>query len=408
MESVRDRIRFSEPTAEPSGAGVLVTMSVRGLPTEVAVRLGYLVLDPATGAMIEDGGRADLPSGTAVQGAITVELPAEDGHYRVLISPVEEGVAWMHQHGSDALLMDVEVICGMPHVLELRNTTAGSRGIERAKRALQRALVYPFRALWQHHSLISSMVRRDIHGRYRGSVAGLFWTVINPLLMMLTYSLVFGVILKQRFGTGPDQDSPMNFPLYLIAGMLPWLAFNEALGRSPSAVLEHRMLVKRVVFPIEIVPVNITLAGLVSEFFGLLVFLAVLLGVRHTVPATVAYLPLILVPQILLTVGLCWFLAGLGVFLRDVGQFLVFFLTLLFFCTPICYAEPESGIPGALKSFFRVNPVYVMVRAYRAVLLEGTAPDWPSLAWLSVLGLGAFIFGFAWFYKSRKAFADVL
>jgi lipopolysaccharide transport system permease protein len=384
-----------------------VSMSVSDLPKDTAVRLGCLVLDPVTGAMVEDGGRADLPAGPNVRGEITVELPEEDGRYQALISPVEEGVAWMYQRGSDALLMDVEVICGIAHVRELRNTTAGSRALERAKRVLQRAFIYPFRVLWEHHSLISSMVRRDIHGRYRGSVAGLFWTVINPFLMMLTYSLVFGVILKVRFGPTPEQSGPMNFPLYLIAGMLPWLAFNEALGRAPSAVLEHRLLVKRVVFPIEIVPVNVTVAGLVSEFFGLLVFLALVLGVRHTLLPTLAYLPLILVPQILLTVGLCWFLAGLGVFLRDTGQFLAFFLTLLFFCTPICYPE-TTGLPGSLKSFFKVNPIYVMVRAYRAVLLEGTAPDWQSLAWLSAVGLAAFIFGFAWFYKSRKAFADVL
>jgi lipopolysaccharide transport system permease protein len=386
---------------------VRVTLSVRDLPTDHAVRLGCIVLDPTTGAMIDDAVRADLPPGTAVDGEITVEFPEEDGRYRALISPVEDGVAWMYQRGSDALEMDVEVAAGAARVLVIRDTTASSRLVERTGRVLQRALIYPFRVLWEHHALITSMVRRDISGRYRGSVAGLFWTVINPLLMMLTYSLVFGVILKVRFGIGPAQDSPMNFPLYLIAGMLPWLAFNEALGRSAGAVLEHRLLVKRVVFPIEIVPVNITIAGLVSEFFGSLVFLTLLLAVRHTLPVTVLYLPLILIPQILLTVGLCWFLAGLGVFIRDVGQFLAFFLTLLFFCTPICY-EPGPTLPGTLKSFFQVNPVYVMVRAYRAVFLEGTAPDWTALAWLSLAGLAMFIFGFAWFYKSRKAFADVL
>jgi lipopolysaccharide transport system permease protein len=396
-------IKLDRPEATAQGLNVLVTMSVRDLPAGTPLRLGSLVLDPTTGAMIEDSGRADL---TSESGAITVELPEEDGRYRVLISPVEEGVAWLYQRGSDALVMDVEVAARHTRVIELRNTTAFSRAIERTGRVLQRALIYPFRVLWEHHALISSMVRRDIHGRYRGSVAGLFWTVINPLLLMATYSLVFGVILKQRWGS--VEAGPMNFPLNFIAGMLPWLAFNEALGRSPNAVMEHRTLVKRVVFPIEIVPVNVTLAGLVSEFFGSLVFLAVLLAVRHSVPMTVLYLPLILVPQILLTVGLCWFLAGLGVFLRDVGQFLVFFLTLLFFCTPICYPEPSTGIPAALKSFFHVNPIYVMVKAYRAVLMEGVAPDWRSLAWLSVAGLAAFIVGFAWFYKSRKAFADVL
>lgn len=394
-------IRFNQPEATPIGDGrIRVTFSIENAPT--GLRVGYLLLDPLTGALIEDGDRSDLPN------EITVTLPEEDGHYQAVISLVEEGVAWMHDRGGDALFLDAEVSGGTARVIDLRHTTAASRARQRVAQVFQRALIYPFRVLWKNHALIASMVRRDIHGRYRGSVGGLFWTIINPLLMMATYTLVFGLILKVRFGSPAEQGSVMNFPLYFIAGMLPWLAFSEAVGRSPGSVLEHRTLVKRVVFPIEIVPVNLTLTGLVSEFFGAIVFLTVLLAVRHAVPLTVAYLPLILVPQILLTVGLCWFLAGLGVFLRDIGQFLAFFLTLLFFATPICYAEPTTGVPTMLIRFFRVNPVYVMVRAYRAVMLEGQQPDWNSLAWLSAAGLVMFIFGFAWFYKSRKAFADVL
>ncbi len=396
-------VSFSNATAQSDGLRVTVSAAVAGIDGNSALRLGGIVYDPSTGATIDDSARAEL-AGQRIQ----VEIPEEDGRYRVLVAVVDEGVAWLHHRGGDALEMDVAVSGGAARVTSLRNTTASTRAMERTGLILRRAFVYPFRVLWQHHSLIASMVRRDIHGRYRGSVAGLFWTVINPLLMMLTYSLVFGLILKQRWGPDPAHAGFMNFPLYFIAGMLPWLAFNEALGRSANAVLEHRTLVKRVLFPIEIVPVNVTLAGLVSEFFGALVFLAVLLAVRHSVPLSVMYLPAIIVPQILLTLGLSWFLAGLGVFLRDVGQFLAFFLTLLFFCTPICYPEPQSGVPEALKSFFRVNPIYVMVKAYRAVLLDGTPPNWTSLAWLTLVALAAFIFGFAWFYKSRKAFADVL
>ena len=409
--------KFREPAATVIGpARLRVTAFLENASDaqwhpDRAVRLGYQILDPATGAVIEDDGRAELSAplapGAAMKVEVVVELPNEDATYRVLIAPLEEHVAWFHQHGSDAVVLDVEIAGRNTRIVALHHSTPASRRRERTRRIVRRALLEPFEVLWHNHSLISSMVRRDIHGRYRGSLAGLFWTVINPLLMMLTYFFVFAMVLKVKFGEGAAQQGPTGFLLYFIAGMLPWLAFSEAIGRSAGVVVEHRMLVKRVVFPVEILPVNLMVAGLVSEFFGSLVFLALLLVVRHSLPLTVAYLPLILVPQILLTLGLCWFLAGLGVFLRDVGQFLAFFLTLLFFCTPICYPE-QTGIPSALKSFLKVNPVYVMVRAYRAVFLEGTAPDWPSLAWLSVAGLAAFILGFAWFYKSRKAFADVL
>jgi len=401
---------MSDARAVESGSHtVQVMFGVQNLGQQQweAVRLGYLILDPATGALMEDGGRANIaeniPPRAKAQVKVLIDLPEEDGHYQVLISPLIENVTWFYQHGSDALLLEVEVTGGIARVLSLAHTTSGSRARGRLKRVVARAFLDPFRVLWRNHSLIASMVRRDIHGRYRGSLAGLFWTVINPLLMMLTYFFVFALVLKVRFGEGAAQQGPTGFLLYFIAGMLPWLAFSEAIGRSAGVVIEHRMLVKRVVFPIEVLPVNLMAAGLVSEFFGLLVFLAALLTIRHGVPLTVLYLPFILGPQILLTAGLCWFLAGLGVFLRDTGQFLGFFLTLLFFATPICYEAPKN-MAGVLM----LNPIYVLVRAYRAVFLDNHAPAWNQLGWLTLLSAAVFFFGFAWFYKSRRAFPDVL
>lgn len=410
------KARLGTPRAEVAGNArlrVWATVQNAGLRPWTAggaIRLGYLILDPASGSLIEDGGRADLPRslepGEEVSVEMLIHLPQEDGHYRVLVSPLEENVAWFYQHGSDALLLDAEVAGESTRILHLQRTTMKSRAWERARKAFVKAVIGPFGSLWHHHALIASMVRRDINGRYRGSVAGLFWTVINPLMMMLTYFFVFGLILHTRFGPDPAHQSASNFVVYFLAGMAPWLAINEALGRAAGVVIEHRMLVKRVVFPIEILPVNVTVAGLVSEFFGLLVFVTTLAAIRHGVPLTALYLPLLLIPQILLTLGLAWFLAGLGVFLRDVGQFLAFFLTLVFFATPICYQEPK--VSGWLAWLYKLNPVYVLVRAYRAVFLESSPPNWTALGWLTAAGLAAFFFGFAWFHKSRKAFPDVL
>ena len=408
--------KFQSPASNVVGhATVRVTATLRNGSARHwsrgnEIRLGYQVIDPDTGVLIEDSGRAELPSdlapGGEVKVEVTVQFPDDDGVYLALISPVEENVAWFHDLGSDALILEAENAAGETRVIALEHTTHASRRRERMGRLVKRALVDPFRLLWQHHSLITSMVRRDINGRYRGSVAGLFWTVINPLMMMLTYFFVFGLILHTRFGPDPAHQNASNFVIYFLAGMAPWLAINEALGRAAGVVIEHRMLVKRVVFPIEILPVNVTVAGLVSEFFGLVVFVTTLLVVRHGLPWTALYLPVILVPQILLTLGLAWFLSGLGVFLRDVGQFLAFFLTLVFFATPICYQEPV--VTGWLKWLYALNPVYVLVHAYRDIFLESSAPNWTALGWLSAAGLLMFFFGFAWFYKSRKAFPDVL
>lgn len=414
LDRAQFRAEFGTPEAVVLDAGRLrVTAQLRNSsrrawPSRGPVSLAYQILDGETGALLIDGQRqglgAGLPQGGEAPVEVTVQLPPEDGLYRVLVSPVEEGVAWFFEQGADCLTVDAEIHAGQVTVRQCQRSTAASRQRERLGRLLTRAFVYPFSSIRRNRSLITSMVRRDIHGRYRGSVAGLFWTVFQPLLMMLTYFFIFALVLRVRWpGAG---SGPSSFLLYFMAGMLPWLAFSEALGRASSVVLDHRTLVKRVVFPLEILPVNLALAGLVSEFFGLLVFLGAVGLFRGSLPATVAWLPLILIPQILMTLGLCWFLAALGVFLRDTGQFMAFLLTLWFFATPICY--PESALPDQFRGVFALNPVYLLVRAYRAVFLESQAPDFAALGWLTAVAFVVFLSGFAWFYKAKKAFADVL
>ena len=243
------------------------------------------------------------------------------------------------------------------------------------------------------------MVRRDIAGRYAGSYGGVFWTVIHPLLMMLTYWFVFGYVLQTKFGA----DGQDNFTLYFLAGMLPWLAFSEAAGRAPGIVIEHANFVKKLVFPLDILPGNLVFAGLFSEAFGVAIFLLGMLGFGVAPTATALYLPLILVPQILLTMGVSWFLAALGVIFRDLGQIIGFALTVLFFTTPICYPEPEN-----LRWLFQLNPLYVLVRGYRAVLLEDAAPAWGAWLALTAFSAAVFLLGYAWFYKLRKQFADMV
>jgi lipopolysaccharide transport system permease protein len=217
---------------------------------------------------------------------------------------------------------------------------------------------------------------------------------------------VFGLVLHARFENDP---SPTAFAVNFLAGMLPWLAFSEAVGRAPFIMVEHSGFIKKLVFPIETLPVNLVVSGLVTEFFGIILFLLALVLVRGHIPATALYLPALLIPQILLTAGMCWFLAALGVFVRDLAQVTGYLLTIWFFITPICYPESNlRSLPPAALAVLIKNPVYVLVRGYRAILLEGTAPDWSALAWLSALSVGVFLLGHAWFHKLQKSFADLI
>ena len=313
-------------------------------------------------------------------------------------------MAWFYERGWPFLRIDVDVRDDGARLLRhwgITNRAAVGRRL--AMRALGRAIWWPVATCWRNQSLIRTLVRRDILSRYSGSFAGAFWTVLSPLLLMLTYFFVFGVVLRSRV---PGDPSPVSFALYLLSGMLPWLAFSEAAGRAPGILLEHRNFIKKLRFPVEILPVNLAVTGLVTEFFGLALFVIAVFAVRGRLPATALFIPLIAIPQFLFTAGLCWFLAALGAFVRDLAQINGFLLTVWFFITPICY--PEQSMPAVAVAYLEKNPFYILVHAYRAVLLDGVSPDWTPLAWLTAISALVFIAGHAWFYKLRKSFADLL
>jgi lipopolysaccharide transport system permease protein len=213
-------------------------------------------------------------------------------------------------------------------------------------------------------------------------------------------------VLQSRFG---NDTSRTGFALYFLAGMLPWLAFSEAAGRSPFIMVEHRGFIKKLVFPVETLPVNLVASGLVTEFFGTVLFALALLLARGRVPITALYLPVLVIPQILFTAGVCWFLAALGVFVRDLAQINGYLLTIWFFITPICYEEMKlDSLPPLAVRVLTANPILVLVRGYRSILLESKAPDWIALGWLTAGSILVFLLGHAWFYKLRKSFADLI
>ncbi len=399
-----------------------VQVQVRGSSLEVRVQLenrsrrswtpetaslGWQFFDPRTNGFILEGAwtrvAGEVRPGEHASFEITISFPPEAGGYQIYVSLIEHPGGWAYSHREPFLLISAEAADGQVRVLTQEITTLRNVRLRRMRTALPKFFSGPLRTIAQNHRLIRSMARRDILARYRGSFGDVFWTVLNPLLLMVTYFFVFGVVMGSRFGA--DQ-SRTGFALYFLAGMLPWLAFSEPVGRSSQVILDHRNFVKKLIFPLETLPVNQVVAGLVTEVFAAGVFLAALLVIRGAVPATVAWLPVLLLPQLLFTLGLCWFLAALGVFMRDLGQIMGFLLTLWFFITPICY--PESRLQGIELAILRKNPMFVLVRGYRSIFLEGHAPELLPLIKLWVVALVVFVLGYAWFYKLRKSFADVI
>ena len=261
-----------------------------------------------------------------------------------------------------------------------------------------------FASVWRHWGLITASTKREVLGRYRGSVLGIFWSFANPLFMLAVYTFVFSTIFKARWtgGTG----SKIEFALVLFAGLIVFNLFSECISRAPSLILSNVNYVKKVVFPLEILPVVGLLSALFHSAVSLVVWLLAylfLVGIPHI---TVLYLPLILVPLLLFTMGLSWALASLGVFLRDVSQFVNIAMTVLMFLSPIFY--PATALPEAYRQLLSANPLVPAIEQTRAVLYFGISPDFQTLAIYWIATFVVAWLGFAWFQSTRKGFADVL
>jgi lipopolysaccharide transport system permease protein len=270
-------------------------------------------------------------------------------------------------------------------------------------RGLTELLVSPFRMLVAHRTTIGAFVRRDIRGRYVTSVMGLSWAIIQPVALLLLYTFVFSTVLRIRFG---ETATTAGFAAYLFCGMLPWLAFAEGVTRSASVILEQAPLIKKVVFPSEILPAYVVVSALVMEFIGLAALLAGVGLVYGSLGWPLLLLPLVVVLQFLFTMGLGWLLASLNVFLRDVGQLLGLALTLWMFLTPIFY--PAELMPARFRWLLDLNPMFYVVQAYRDLVLEQRLPILAHLAALAGMAVSAFVTGYWFFRRSKHAFVDVL
>ena len=254
-----------------------------------------------------------------------------------------------------------------------------------------------------HRGLIRSMVLRDLTSRYKGSVMGLGWAIITPAVQIVIFTVIFSGIFSARFG---EQGGHLRFAVYLFCGMLPWIAFSDGVLRSTTAMTDNINLVRRVVFPLEALPVNLAFSALMQQLLGTVVLLIAAGLMQGTLHVTAFWLPMLLIPQLLMTIGLGWLMASLGVFIRDMAQVNQLALQACMYLTPILY--PETLVPPNYHWLVDANPMAPLIRSYRWSLLEGRMPDWRGLSFTMAFALLCFGFGYWWFERTKKAFADVM
>lgn len=259
-------------------------------------------------------------------------------------------------------------------------------------------------SLKQHFPLILRMTKREVIGRYRGSLLGLLWSFCTPVLMLSIYTFVFSIVFKARWGQG-DPD-PYRFAIVLFVGLIVYNLLNECWSRAPTLIISNVNYVKKVIFPVEILPWISLGSALFHAGMSLLVLLIFLLALGQPIHWTLLLLPVVIAPFLFLVMGVSWLLASLGVFIRDIGQIIGMVLTVLLFMCPIFY--PLTALPEHLQPWLMLNPLTFIVEQTRAIIIWGQLPDWRSLGLYLLIALSCAWSGWVWFMKTRKGFADVL
>jgi lipopolysaccharide transport system permease protein len=262
-----------------------------------------------------------------------------------------------------------------------------------------------FESLRRNRQLIFKMTRRDVVGRYSGSMLGLAWSFFNPLLMLVIYTFVFSVVFKSRWGAGAG-ESKTDYAMLLFTGMIVHGLFAECVNRAPTLILANVNYVKKVIFPLEVLPWVALGSALFHAIISLVVLLLLQLLLNQNMPWTVVLFPLVLLPLILATMGFAWFLASLGVYVRDIGQITGIFTTALLFLSCVFY--PLASLPEKYQYLMKLNPLAYIIEESRNTLIFGRIPDLSQWAIYMIIGLIVAWLGFAWFQRARGGFADVI
>jgi len=259
-------------------------------------------------------------------------------------------------------------------------------------------------SIFNHHELIWRMIKQEIISRYRGSVFGLFWSFVNPLIMLLVYLFVFNIVLKTRFNE--NSETKAEYALLVFAGFTVFIFFSEIINRSPSLILSNVNFVKKLVFPLEILTYIATGTALFQILINMAILLTANLLIYKSLPWTLVFFPVILLVLVPFCLGLSWMLASLGTFIRDIGHVVVVSTQVLMFMTPIFY--PVDAIPEDFRYYIKLNPLTLIVSEMRSIAIYGNLPNWYGLLIYGICGWLIAWIGFFWFQKTRNGFSNVL
>lgn len=260
------------------------------------------------------------------------------------------------------------------------------------------------KTVWRNRGLIVQMTQREVIGRYRGSAMGLAWSFFNPVLMLVVYTFFFSVVFKARWGTLDDNKGA--FAVVLFVGLILHSLLAECINRAPTLILANVNYVKKVIFPLEILPIVALGSALFHSAISLLVLLIAEVILLHALPWTALLFPLILAPLLIGAMGFAWFLSAFGVYVRDIAQITGILTSVLMFLSPVFY--PVSNLPPQYQTWIRLNPLTFIIEEGRNTLIFGKQLDWTS--WLVCMAGSILVcwFGFWWFQRARRGFADVL
>jgi len=255
-----------------------------------------------------------------------------------------------------------------------------------------------------NRELIIALIRRDAFGRYRGSFMGVIWSFITPILMLMVYTFVFSSVFKMKWSA--SSDSNLEFSLIMFSGLIVFNLFSECANRSPGLIISNVSYVKKVIFPLEILSVTMLGSAVIHMSINFTVWLIAYFILFGAPPLTIFLLPIVILPLLLIILGISWFLASLGVYIKDITQFIGMLITILMFLSPIFY--PVSSIPESYRSLLQLNPLTQVLENVRGVLFWGNVPNIYSWTQFFIISVLVSWIGYAWFQITRKGFADVL
>ncbi len=285
----------------------------------------------------------------------------------------------------------------------MRLPMTGKQPVKWSRRAGAAALG-PISAFLLHRSLTMELAKRDVLGRYKGASFGMLWSLISPFLLLCVYTFAFGTVMGSRWPQIQNGDT--SFSIILFVGLIVHGLFSECLNRAPGLILANPNFVKRIIFPLDILPWPMLLSALFHTFMNVLVFVALRLAMDGEFSWTIVLLPLVLLPMVVLVLGVSWFLASLGVYVRDIAQVTgVLSMALLFLSSAMM---PVESIPESYRWIFEFNPLTPIIDQARNVMLWGMVPDWLALAKYLLVATCVMYAGRAWFMATRRGFADVL